>query len=168
MNYDSSDESLLLQKLAPLQPKLEAAVTLVEVAIGAALIALIAASAIASLMVLNKNAVSTRIMTNAREIVQRNIEAAVGAPFTSTNTPAILAAGTNVVWDDDGGGDNMETIYESRDGTAKIKGTLFRTVATAANSLGTPDIRRVTFRLTYPLQGRTLSYEMTTIRAMDK
>jgi prepilin-type N-terminal cleavage/methylation domain-containing protein len=57
---------------------LDRGMTLVEIAIGVAVLGLVAAAAIATLMVLNKNAVSTRIMTNAREIVQRNIEGAVG------------------------------------------------------------------------------------------
>lgn len=146
---------------------LDQGMTLVEIAIGVAVLGLVAAAAIATLMVLNKNAVSTRIMTNAREIVQRNIEAAVGAPFTATSIPTILGTAAGAVWDDDGGGDNLETIYTSRDGTAKITGTLLRTVQTEANAVGA-DIRRVTFHLDYSLFGRPMSYEMTTIRAMDK
>ena len=146
---------------------LDQGMTLVEIAIGLAVLGLVAAAAIATLMVLNKNAVSTRIMTNAREIVQRNIEGAVGAPFTSTSIPTILGTATGTVWDDDGGGDNLETIYTSRDGTTKITGTLLRTVQTEANAVGA-DIRRVTFHLDYSLFGRPMSYEMTTIRAMDK
>jgi prepilin-type N-terminal cleavage/methylation domain-containing protein len=141
--------------------------TLVEIAIGVAVLGLVATAAIATLMILNKNAVSTRIMTNAREIVQRNIETAVGSPFTSSNVPAILATANNAVWDDDGGGDNLETIYTSRDGTAKVTGTLLRTVSAEANAAGA-DIRRVTFHLNYSVFGRPLSYEMTTIRATDK
>lgn len=147
--------------------RLEDGVTLVEVAIGGAMIALIATTAIVALVLLNKNAVSTRIMTSAREIVQRNIEAAVGTPFTSTSIPPILATATNAVWDDDGGGDNLVTIYTSRDGTGKVTGDLRRTVATEGNSLAA-DIRRITFRINYSLYGRNLSYEMTTLRAVDK
>ena len=63
--------------------------SLVEVSIAVALLGLVAAAALASLMALNKNAVSTRVMTGAREVVQRNIEAAIGAPFNSTtNRPS--------------------------------------------------------------------------------
>lgn len=167
MNHDPPSENRRCQEFAVLKRSAEEGITLVEVAIGAALIALIATAAIIALVLLNKNAVSTRIMTNAREIVQRNIEAAVGTPFTATNIPPILAPATNAVWDDDGGGDNLETIYTSRDGTAKVTGTLLRTVAAEPNSVGA-DIRRVTFRLNYSLYGRPLSYEMTTIRAVDK
>lgn len=141
--------------------------TLVEIAIGAALVGLVAATGITTLTLLNKNAVSTRVMGNAREIVQRNIEAAVGAPFTTTNVPPILAIATNAVWDDDGGGDNKETIYTNRDGSGAVLGDLKRTVATQANPAGA-DVRRVTFRLDYTLFNRPMSYEMTTLRAMDK
>lgn len=141
--------------------------TIVEIAVGAALLGLVAATAIATLIILNKNAVSTRIMTNAREIVQRNIEAAIGTPFTSGSTPPILATATNIPWDEGIPGNNPITIYTSRDDTAKVTGTLFRTVQTEPNAIGA-DVRRVTFRLAYTLVGRSMSYEMTTIRAVDK
>jgi prepilin-type N-terminal cleavage/methylation domain-containing protein len=150
-----------------LQARPEKGMTLIEIMIGIALLGLVAAAAIATLIVLNKNAVSTRLMTTAREIVQRNIETAVGSPFTSSNVPAILAIANNAVWDDDGGGDNLETIYTSRDGTAKVTGTLLRTVSAESNAAGA-DIRRVTFHLDYSVFGRPMSYEMTTIRATDK
>ncbi len=152
---------------SPMRGHRDAGMTLVEIAIGIAILGLVAAAAIATLVALNKNAVSTRIMTNAREIVQRNMEAAVGLPFNSTTTPAILAITPGAVWDDDGGGDNLTTIYTSRDGAAKIMGTLRRTVQAEPNAVGA-DIRRVTFHLDYSLFGRPMSYEMTTIRSMDK
>ncbi|HEY2614502.1 MAG TPA: hypothetical protein VGI42_02235 [Chthoniobacterales bacterium] len=147
----------------------ERGLTIIETAVGAALLGLVTASAIATLIILNKNAVSTRITTNAKEILQRNIEAAAGSPFTTNNVPPILATtGPNgAVWDDDGGGDNYVTIYSSRDGTMKMFGSLIRTVQTEANAVNA-DIRRVTFHLDYSLYGRPMSYEMTTIRAMDK
>lgn len=155
------------RKLPRLKRPGEEGLTIVESAIAVAVLGIVAASAIATLLTLNRYAVSTRLMTNAREIVQRNIECAAGAPFTSTSVPAILATANNAVWDDDGGGDNLETIYTSRDGTSKITGTLLRTVTAESNSAGA-DIRRVKFHLNYLLSGRSLSYEMTTIRAMDK
>ena len=147
----------------------EHAMTIVEIAIGAALLALVASGALASLVVLNRNAVRTRIMTNAKEIVQRNIESAVGLPFTSANVPAVLAttSTSGAVWDDDGGGDNLETIYVSRDGSQKMTGTLLRIVRPEANAANA-DVRRVTFHLDYSLFGKAASYEMTTIRALDK
>jgi len=147
----------------------ESGMTIVEIAIGAALLALVASGAFASLIVLNRNAVRTRIMTNAKEIVQRNMESAVGLPFTSTNVPAILAttSASGAVWDDDGGGDNLETIYTSRDGTQKVTGTLLRIVQPEANA-ASADVRRVTFHLDYSMFDQPASYEMTTIRAADK
>lgn len=147
----------------------ERGVTIVEIAIGGAMLALVATGAFASLIVLNKNAVRTRIMTNAKEIVQRNIEAAVGLPFTAASVPPILAptSTSGAVWDDEGDGDNLETIYISRDGTQKMTGTLLRTVLIEPNAVGA-DVRRVTFHLDYSIFGKAASYEMTTIRAPDK
>jgi hypothetical protein len=143
--------------------------TIVEIAIGITLLGLIAAAAIAALSILNKNAASTRVMSNAREIVQRNIEAAMGSPFTSSNEPDILkTTGANGSPWDDTGGSNPVTVYSSRDGTGPtVQGTLTRTVTAEANT-PSADIRRVKFRLSYTLFSRPMSYEMTTIRAMDK
>jgi type II secretory pathway pseudopilin PulG len=157
-----------LARLFSPQVRPEEGMTIVEIAVGAALISLVTAMAIATLIVLNKNAVSTRIMTNAREIVQRNIEAAIAIPFTSSNIPPILATATNAVWDDDGGDPSTVAIYTSRDGTSTMSGRLLRTVQAETNIPGA-DIRRVTFRLdNYSLYGRPMNYELTTIRAVDK
>lgn len=143
------------------------ALTIIESVVAVAILGVVAAAAIATLASLNKFAAGSRIMTNARQIVQRNIEAAIAAPFSAGSVPAILQNATNAVWDDDGGGDNLETIYVSRDGTSKVTGTLYRTVTAEPNAAGA-DIRRVNFRVSYTLFGRPLSYDMTTIRAMDK
>lgn len=143
--------------------------TLVEIAIGVALLGLVAAAAIATLMVLNKNAISTRLMTNAKEIVQRNIEKAVGVPFTTAgHTPSILVTtgSSGAPWDE-AGGSGLVTIYTSRDGTGPaVQGTLTRTVTAEANTPNA-DIRRVKFRLSYTLFGRQIGYELTTLRAVD-
>jgi hypothetical protein len=147
----------------------EQGMSIVEIAVGVALLSLVAAGAFACLISLNKNAVRTRIMTNAKEVVRRNIETAVGLPFSSSSVPSILQiTGPNgSVWDDDGGGDNQVTLYISRDGTDTVKGTLTRIVQAEANSVGA-DIRRVTFHLDYSLFGTPASYEITTLRATDK
>ena len=143
--------------------------TIVEIAIGVAVLGIVAAGAMASFITLNKNAVRTRIMTNAKEIVQRNIESAEGLPFTTGSTPTILATTTTsgAVWDDDGGGDNLINIYTSRDGTQQVTGTLTR-IVTAEPNAANADLRRVTFHLDYSIFGIPASYEMTTIRALDK
>lgn len=152
-----------------LRARSENGMTLVEIAISVALLGLVATAAIATLMVLNKNAVSTRLMTNAREIVQRNIERAVGVPFPSTSLPPAILATTvsgGVPWDD-AGGSGPVTIYTSRDGTGPaVQGTLTRTVTPEANAPNA-DIRRVKFRLSYTLFGRQMGYELTTLRAVD-
>jgi type II secretory pathway pseudopilin PulG len=145
------------------------ALTLVEVTVSVAVLGLVFATALGTLTVLNKNAVSTRLMTNVREIVQRNIETAVAVPFTSANVPAILAltSSSGVAWDEGIAGNDPVTIYTSRDGTMTMTGTLLRIVAAEPNAVS-GDIRRVTFRLNYTLYGRNLSYQLTTIRANDQ
>jgi prepilin-type N-terminal cleavage/methylation domain-containing protein len=146
--------------------------TIVEIAIGVAILGIVAAGALASFITLNKNAVRTRIMTNAKEVVQRNIETAVGLPFTTASTPTILATtgSSGATWDDDPPPDNLDnlvTIYASRDGSQKVTGTLKRIVLAEPNT-ASADLRRVTFHLDYSIFGIPASYEMTTIRALDK
>lgn len=150
----------------------EAALTLVEIAIAVALLGLVAAAAIAALMSLNRNALAARVMASAREVVQRNIENAIAAPFNSSTEPNILTVtgGSGVVWDDSGGTGTVN-VYTSRDGSTSVTGTLKRIVVAETNSVSA-DLRRVTFHLDYPASGtflgRKFSYEMTTIRAMDR
>lgn len=136
-----------------------AAMTVVEMAVGIAVLGLVVATALTCLTALNRNAFSGRVMSSARELVQSNIEQASCVPFSSGNEPDILAKGTST---------QTATVYTSRDGTGpSVTGSLKRTVATASNALGA-DIRQVTFHLDYQLYGRAMTYEMTTMRAMDK
>jgi prepilin-type N-terminal cleavage/methylation domain-containing protein len=154
--------------------------TFVEIVISLGILGLVATAGLASLMTLSKNAASNRVMTSAREVVQRNIEAAVGAPFTTANPPAnhvldLTATASPFPHWDENGGTNDIVIYTSRDGTQTLTGTLVRSVIAEPNSLGA-DIRRITFHLDYgdrPTQlhtafKRALSYEMTTLRSVDK
>lgn len=147
----------------------QSGLSLVEIAIAVALLGLVAAAGIATLISLNKNAAVTRMMINAKEVVQRNIEVATAAPFTSGNVPAVLqfTSESGSAWDDDGGGDNSVTVQSTRDNTRTVNGTLLRIVQPETNAVGA-DIRRVTFRLSYSVYGRNQSYEVTTLRAPDR
>ncbi len=149
--------------------KAECGMSLVEIAIAVALLGLVVTAAIATLITLNKNAVGARVMTSAREVVQRNIETAIGVPFNSSTEPNILKVTTTTggeLWDD-AGGTSPVNIYASRDGTTSITGTLKRLVVAEPNPVSA-DLRRVTFNLDYTMYGRKLSYQMSTIRAMDR
>ncbi len=154
--------------------------TFVEILVSVGMLGLVVSAALAALMTLNKHAASNRAMTSAREVVQRNIEAVTGAPFTTANPPAnhildlTVSASPFPHWDENGGTGDV-VIYKSRDGTQTLTGTLVRSVVAEPNSISA-DIRRVTFHLDYgdrPTQthtvfNRKLSYEMTTLRAVDK
>ena len=85
--------------LLPRKKSSEAGMTLAEMAIGLAVLGLVVATSLTCLTILNRNALSGRVMSSAREIVQTNIEQAVGIPFTSAlvaNPPSNwpLATGT--------------------------------------------------------------------------
>jgi hypothetical protein len=118
---------------------------------------------------MNRKAAVMRTLSNARAVVQRNIDTAMGVPLTASSVPPILAITTasGAVYDDDGGGDNLVNIALLRAGTsAWLKGTLTRTVVAEANA-DNADIRRVTFSVSYTYRGRPYSFSMTTMRTID-
>lgn len=121
-----------------------------------------------SLLTVNREAADMRMLSNARAILQRNIDTALGVPFDASTTPAILAttSSSGSVYDDDGGGDNVVNVSSLRSGNTLLTGTLTRTVVAEANS-DNADIRRVTFQLNYSFRGRPFSYQMTTLRTQD-
>ena len=132
------------------------------------MVVLCGAAGIAALVQLNKKAVSLRTINNARAVVQRNIDTALGVPFNRAVQPAVIAitSAAGVIYDDDGGGDNLVDIVQPRSDGPTIRGTLRRIVVAEPNADGA-DIRRLTFRLDYTLLGRPYTFEMATIRAMD-
>lgn len=121
-----------------------------------------------AMILLNRQAMLSRIQTNARVVVQRNIERALAEKFTPTQIPPILeltgAAGK--LWNDDGSNAPVAVVVESGGSAVTIPGILNRIVTQIANPNGA-DIRRVTFSLSYPFRGRTLSYSASTIRSRD-
>lgn len=147
----------------------KAGFTLVQVMIATAIIVIVGLASVQALVQMNRKAAAMRTLNNARAVVQRNIDTAMGVAFTTSLVPPILAttATTGAVYDDDGGGDNLVNIALLRSGTtAWIKGPLTRTVIAEANADGA-DIRRVTFSLSYTYRGRPYTYAMTTLRTID-
>jgi type II secretory pathway pseudopilin PulG len=141
---------------------------LVEVMIGAILIGLVAVGSMQALGVMNRNASSYREMTNARAIVQRNIDNALSVTASTTSIPAILATTSagGSAYDDDGGGAGVTVVLQGTAGTQLVQGTLTRIVTAVANA-DSADIRRITFRLDYTLRGRPYTYQLSTMRAID-
>ena len=151
------------------RPNRAAGFTIVQVMVAMAVIVICGIAGVQALALVNQKAAALRLMTNARAVVQRNIDTALCVPFSSTIEPPILAptAPGGAVYDDDGGGDNLVDLALTRAGTdAVVRGTLTRTVLAEANADGS-EIRRVTFRLDYAYRQHTYSYAMTTLRAVD-
>ncbi len=146
-----------------------AGIALVQVIIAMGMIALCGAAGLRALIEMNRKAAAMRTLAQARAIVQRNIDSAVGVSFDATNAPTVLTitGTTGSTYDDDGGGDNQVNVSVGRSGIgAVVKGTLTRIVTAVANP-DNADIRRVTFRLNYNFGSKPYSYEMVTIRARD-
>ncbi|MDB6152052.1 MAG: hypothetical protein JWL90_505 [Chthoniobacteraceae bacterium] len=153
-------------------------IALTEVLIAAVLIGMVAIGSIQSLTLLNRDAAATRMLTNARAIVQRNIDTALSVTFTSDATsavPAILAltSAGGAVWDDDAGNVNVvDVALQGSTGTQLVQGVLTRIVTDVApvdavDTLDKPVIRKITFRLDYTYRGRPFSYSLTTMRSID-
>jgi hypothetical protein len=153
-------------------------IALTEVLIAAILIGMVAVGSIQAMNLLNRNAAATRMLTNARAIVQRNIDTALSVTFTSdasSPVPAILAltppAGST--WDDDAGNANVvDVALQGSAGTRLVQGTLTRIVtavdpADAADAFDKPVIRKITFTLDYTYRGKPFSYSLTTMRSID-
>jgi type II secretory pathway pseudopilin PulG len=143
--------------------------TLVEVIIACGIIVISFGALMQVLLQLNRQALLSRVQTNARMVVQRNIDQALAEKFTLTVTPPILAitSASGVTWDDDGGGDNRVSItVENGTTTATTLGTLTRTVTAVANANGA-DIRLVRFSIAYNYRGRPYTFSATTMRSRD-
>jgi|GEM_PF-1707186 len=146
---------------------------------------IVASTVIATLLNSQTFAARTRVMTNARMIVQRNIETALGVPYTSVNVPDILkltadeengeiyreGASAGEDGGEDGEEDNTMTVAITGEGDTVVEGTLRRIVTDLPDDEKPEDIlsviRRITFRIEYEYLGRDYSYEMSTIRARD-
>jgi type II secretory pathway pseudopilin PulG len=144
---------------------------LLEAIMAMSLILLISLSATQTLLFSNRNAATSRVLTAARTIVQRNLDTAMSLRFDGSTAPAVLAItpAAGQVYDDDGTADNLVNILTEKTGstqTVLVKGTLTRIVAAEPNPQNA-DIRRVTFRLTYPFQRRNFVVEMTSLRTID-
>ena len=148
--------------------KTSAGILLIEAIIAAGALALVIVGASQALLIANRMAATSRVLTAARSVVQRNIDTALTTTFTQASTPAILAYPANaVVWDDDGGADNIVQIQLQDNNTAVVaSGVLTRTVTALANA-DNAVVLQVTFSLTYTYRGRTDTVSMTTIRARD-
>ena len=143
--------------------------TIVQTVIAMGVIAISGAAGMMALVQLNNKAAAMRTLNNARSVVQRNIDTALAVSFSGSQQPAILAVTSvaGAIHDDDGGGDNLVTLFTPKTGAAgTLKGTLRRIVTAQANS-DSADIRRITFRLDYTVRGRPYSYAMTTLRGSD-
>lgn len=143
---------------------------LIEVITAASLVGVVALGSVQALGILNRNAATNRIVTNARTILQRDINTALTTTYSTNGTlPAILAitpaAGT--AYDDDGG-DPSYVVVVSQGATnyALVKSTLTRTV-TAVTNPDNADIRKITFSISYQYRGRTYTDSMTTYRTVD-
>jgi len=141
---------------------------LAEFMIAAAVIGLIVIASTQALLISNRLAAASRVLTGARAVLQRNIDTALTTTFTQASEPAILAVTTGPqVWDDDGGADNtVQIAVQDNNGIILAKGALTRNVVKLANS-DNADIRQITFSLNYTYLGRNVTMAMSTIRSRD-
>ena len=159
-----------LHSLRPSRRSCVAGSALVEAVVASVVLAIVFLGSVEALIMANGNAAKSRLTTNARVIVQRNIDQASGVPFTSASVPAILALtpSEGVVYDEDGNGDGLaNVVVQSAGGSTVVSGVLTRTVVAVLNPEGA-DIRKITFSLKYTYSKfPEVTTEMTTVRAQD-
>jgi len=131
------------------------------------------AAIITALIHSQRYATSARLLTNARAIVHRNIDASSGVAFTNSSIPTLLGTTvtTGVVCDDDGvttAGTPVENIQLSQNGTATITGTLTRIVRpqSVSESAGAT-VLRITYQIDYDYLSKHCTYAETTLRSVD-
>ncbi len=150
----------------------ERGITLLEVLIGMAIISLYATAAMPALLTMNHIAAAARIMTTAKEVVDRNVEAANAAPFTASSVPAILTVtGSSVQCIDyPSGASNPINLLPDTTGAAVVTGTLTKSVTlwSTADATDNANTRIVTFTMSYSLFRRQMTYQATTLRAPDR
>jgi len=143
--------------------------TFTEIMVALAVLLILGSGTIAGLLAAQRYAASSRVLTNARVIVKRNIDTALGVKFSSVDTPPILAlTGSNGdAYNGEGNGSPATIpILVNSGSTTLVSGTLTRTVTELSNPQDLV-IRRVTFRIDYRFDGRDQSYSMTTLRSQD-
>ena len=145
------------------------AVMLAETMVAAAVLGMVIVGTSHALLIANRLAAASRVLTGARAVLQRNIDTALASTFTQSTVPAILAItpASGQVYDDDGGFDNAIQISVQDNGTAVVaSGTLTRTVVAIANT-DNADVRKISFTLQYTYRGRPQLLTMSTIRSRD-
>lgn len=136
-----------------------------------AVVCLIATAALTGMISLNRNAAATRLMTNARAVVQRYADTALSAPYTGltgSTPPAILAitGSSGAPYSEDAAAPSVYVELQGSASASLVTGTLTRTVTAVSNSVGAT-ILNITFSLTYTYRARTYTYAVTTMRATD-
>jgi len=161
-------------RLAPLRGKRrECGAYLVEVCFALTISIFMGVSIVTSLVHSQRYATSARLLTNARAIVHRNIDASSGVVFTNSSIPTLLGitSTTGTVCDDDGvttGGIPVENIQLSQSGTAVVTGTLTRIVTqqSVSESSGA-NVLRITYQIDYDYLSKHCTYAETTLRSVD-
>lgn len=161
-------------RLAPLRGKRqERGVFLLDVCFALAVSIFMGVAIVTSLIHCQRYATSARLLTNARAIVHRNIDASSGVVFTNSSIPTLLGttSTTGTVCDDDGvttTGIPVENIQLSQNGTAVIIGTLTRIVTqqSVSESAGA-NVLRITYQIDYDYLSKHCTYAETTLRSVD-
>lgn len=156
--------------------------TVAEVVIAMGAAVLIGTGVIFGLEMCERFAADARLLTNARSIVERNIDQALKVSFTSANTPALLATtGTAGVLYNDGYPSAtpypspytnlpLEPIAFARsnnNSVTMVSGSLTRMVVPYPNPSGPNNVLQVSFRVDYVYRSRPYSFSLVTLRARD-
>lgn len=141
----------------------QSGIVLVQVMVAMVIIVICGGAGIRALIEMNRKAAAMRALNQARAIVQSKLDYAAGLSFTKESVPTELAYTT--------GTDTQNVpIVVSRTDKNVINGTLRQIVSSVTAYPGdpdAPDIRKITYRITYNYRLKSYSYEMSSIRSTD-
>jgi len=143
-------------------------------------VAMVGLGALEALVFSERNSATSRLQTNARVVLQRNIDAADGVLFISGTTPSTVLQSTTDTWvqcDDDAGSplENISVLLSGTNNTL-VTGTLSRRVKplplssfpSDVTSTGTaPVVMQVWLKIDYDYRGRHYTLDQATFRSQD-
>ena len=146
------------------------AFTLIEVVLGAGMIAVAASATLWALVMMNNEAAIARNLTGAQTVAQNQIDLVLSdGPFNpqktnvngSTQIPPELQLGTQT--------QNNVAVYQDPKSGVVVPGTMTTTVSDVSYIYGTFQIwtYRITVTVNYTYRGRAYSYSASTIRTSD-
>lgn len=135
-----------------------AGLTLIEVMVAAAVLALTTIAMTQAMLVLNRNSAIARVRNLAKAMVLGRIQEVAALAYDPTASPAVIPTPLAL--------SNTTTSVNLGDSTAGV-GSLPATLTWNVTNVGATTIRQIKVRVDYTYLNRKQNYEVVTFRAPD-